>query len=79
MCADKYPCIYLCQMKAIVYLFVTTKLKVKLSSFLESHASRGGGGEGGGGRSVVTDKESPLTVLFSDSSRISLVFTPSVH
>lgn len=39
---------------------------------LESHASRGGG-------SVVTDRESPLTVIFSDSSRIFLVFTPSVH
>ena len=36
-----------------------------------------GGWEGGG--SVVTDRESPLTVIFSDSSRIFLVFTPSVH
>lgn len=32
-----------------------------------------------GGGSVVTDRESPLTVIFSDSSRIFLVFTPSVH
>lgn len=31
------------------------------------------------GGSVVTDRESPLTVIFSDSSRIFLVFTPSVH
>lgn len=46
--------------------------------FLESHASRGGGGWEGGG-SVVTDRESPLTVIFYDSSRIFLVFTPSVH
>ena len=48
---------------------------------------RGGKGVGrfwnhmllGGGGSVVTDRESPLTVIFSDSSRIFLVFTPSVH
>lgn len=39
--------------------------------------SGGGGWEGGG--SVVTDRESPLTVIFSDSSRIFLVFTSSVH
>ena len=38
-----------------------------------------GGGGGGGGGSVVTDRESPLTVIFYDSSRIFLVFTPSVH
>ena len=42
-----------------------------------NHMLLGGGWEGGG--SVVTDRESPLTVIFSDSSRIFLVFTPSVH
>ena len=42
-----------------------------------NHMLLGGGREGGG--SVVTDRESPLTVIFYDSSRIFLVFTPSVH
>lgn len=43
-----------------------------------NHMLLGGGGWEGGG-SVVTDRESPLTVIFSDSSRIFLVFTSSVH